>query len=209
MMRRILLGTLLLLLPSAAALHAQDSAAVKPKNPHRSGLWAEFGGGPARIRIGCGGCDTVTTAAGGGGYQRVGGTISRKVLMGIESYTFTDNTFGFTEGDTSIVAENETVAVIAMWYPWRTHFFLKGGVGLAQGRFTVTDTTDQPTVANGAGVGITFGLGFDVPLSRKFAITANVGSFITAIGDLSIPPALFIDDVIPTTYLISVGITFR
>lgn len=181
----------------------------RTRNPHRSGLWGEFGGGPARIRIGCGGCDTTTTAAGGGGYLRIGGTISRKVLLGIESYTFTDNTFGFSEEDTTIVAQNETVAAIVMWYPWRAHFFLKGGVGVAQGRFTVQDSTGTPTVADGTGVGITFGLGFDMPISRKFAITANIGSYITAIGDIQIPPALTIDDVIPTTYLISIGLTFR
>ena len=193
-----------------AVLHAQadTTRSGKPKNPHRSGLWGELGAGPARIRIGCGGCDTVTTEAGGASFLRIGGTISRKVLMGVETYTFTDNSFGFSESDSTTVAENETISAIVLWYPYRSHFFIKGGVGVAHGRFTVDPNGAAPQVADGTGVGINFGLGLDVPLSRKFALTANVGSYITAIGDLQLP-GLTIDDVIPTTYLLSLSLTFR
>ena len=133
---------------------------------------------------------------------------SRKVLMGVEFYSFIDEGFGFSETDSSVVAENEIVAATVLWYPWRSHFFIKGGVGVAQGRFTVADSTGAPFVAQGTGVGITFGLGLDVPISRKLAFTANIGSYITGIGDLQLP-GLVIDDVIPTTYLISIGLTFR
>ena len=201
--RRLLACAVVLAIPGTAVAQAP-----KPKNPHRSGLWGEFGAGPARIRVGCGGCTDVTTAAGSAGYVRIGWTISRKVLMGVESYGFTDDTFGFTEGDTSVVAESETLAAVVLWYPWRRHFYIKGGVGAAEGRFTVQPATGPPVIAGGHGVGLTFGLGYDVHVWRSLALTANAAAFITAIGDIVLPTQR-IEDVIPTTYLISLGLTFR
>jgi hypothetical protein len=72
----------------------------------------------------------------------------------------------------------------------------------------VEPTGEEPAIADGVGVGLTFGLGIDLPISRKFAITANASTFFTAIGDITLPNRT-VDDVIPTTYMLSVGITLR
>ncbi len=63
-------------------------------------------------------------------------------------------------------------------------------------------------IAEGVGVGLTFGLGWDFAISRKFAITANAAAFITAIGDLVLPSGT-VDDVIATMYVVSIGFTVR
>ena len=183
-----------------------DGAAAQ--RPHRTGLWFELGSGPAAVRVACAGCADVTTSGGSGAHLRLGGVVSDRVLLGVETFGFTDETFGFTAGDTAFVAETGTVAAVVLWFPWRSGAFLKGGVGIADGRFTTTPTPDSSVVVEGVGVGLTFGLGWDVAISRKFAITANAGAFITAIGDLVLPGGT-VDDVIATMYVLAIGFTVR
>lgn len=197
--------------PAAAAVALlvtalADGAAAQ--RPHRTGLWFELGGGPAAIRVACAGCVEVDFQSGSGGYLRLGGVVSDRVLLGVETFGFTDEAFGFTAGDTSFVADGGTVAAVVLWFPWRSGAFVKGGVGVADGTFTTTPATGSPVIAEGTGVGLTFGLGWDVAISRKFAITANAAAFITAIGDLVLPGGT-VDDVIATMYVVSIGFTVR
>ncbi|MGH7672154.1 MAG: hypothetical protein ACREMC_04585 [Gemmatimonadales bacterium] len=55
---------------------------------------------------------------------------------------------------------------------------------------------------------MTFGAGFDWPISRKFALTANLEALITAIGDLVLPGEL-VDNVVASMYHAALGITIR
>jgi hypothetical protein len=168
----------------------------------------ELGSGPGAVRIGCGGCSNVTLAGGTTGMLRLGGVLSSKVLLGVEAFGFTDERFGLAANDTSVTADNSSLGAVVLWYPWRGGVFLKGGVGVAGGQFTVKADTGQGAVNEGTGVGLTFGFGFDLPVSRRFAITANAAAFITAIGDVEVHGVL-VDDVIPTMYQLSVGLTLR
>lgn len=195
------------------ALAALALAAIMPRvgsaqRPHRSGLWIELGSGPAAVRVACGGCSHVTVAGGSGGQLRIGGVLSDRVLIGVEAFGFTDEAFVFNGGDASVVAETGMLAAVVLWFPWRSGAFLKGGVGLADGTFTATPTGGSALVTEGLGVGLTFGLGYDLPVSRKFAVTANAAAFITAIGDIVLPAGL-VDDVIATMYVFTIGVTVR
>lgn len=188
-------------LGAPAALEAQ-------KNPHRQGLWGEIGNGPTRFRIGCSSCSGVTTSGGHGSILRIGGTLSHKVLLGVETFGFLDKAFGFDPDDTTLVAEHGSLMGVVLWYPWRAHFYVRGGAGLSAGDFTVASDSGPPVIASGAGVGLSFGLGFDVPISRKFALSAQLGAYITAIGDIVLPTRT-VDDVIPTMYTMQFGLIFR
>jgi hypothetical protein len=97
---------------------------------------------------------------------------------------------------------------VVLWFPWRSGFFVKGGVGVAEGDFTVTASPGQLVTASGEGVGLTFGLGFDLPISRKIALTANAGAVVAAIGDVVLPGTR-VDDVIAMIYHVGLGITIR
>ncbi|HEX9705055.1 MAG TPA: hypothetical protein VGA20_07400 [Gemmatimonadales bacterium] len=174
---------------------------------HRTGLWGELGAGAAHSRVTCSTCTDVVRSSGSGGYIRIGGVLSDRVLLGVESAGFLDEAFGFTADDTSIVAEMETITVVVLWFPWRSGVFLKGGTGVAQGRFTVPSGSAADT-SKGTGIGMTLGLGLDWRVSRKFAVTANAAAFITGIGDV-ILPAGRVDDVIATTYHATIGVTIR
>ena len=73
-----------------------DGAAAQ--RPHRTGLWFELGGGPAAVRVACAGCADVSFEGGSGGYLRLGGVLSDRVLLGVEAFGFDDEAFGFIEG---------------------------------------------------------------------------------------------------------------
>ena len=181
---------------------------VAAQRPHRSGLWFEAGWGPSSIRVACTGCEDVTRAAGSGASFRLGGTISDKVLIGVEVFSFLDESFGIGEDDESLIAEHSNVGGVVLWWPWKGGFFLKGGVGVANGRFTVDPETEAEQVISGTGVGLTFGVGLDLPVTRWLAFTFNGAAYVTAIGDLVLPNAR-VDDVIPSMYALTLGFTIR
>jgi hypothetical protein len=194
---------------AAAALFAIILArGAAAQRPHRSGLWFELGGGPAAVRVACTGCAEVTVVGGSGGHLRLGGVLSDRVLLGAETFGFTDESFALSARDSTVVAETGTVAAVVLWFPWRSGAFLKGGVGIAEGTFSATPEPGAPVITEGIGVGLTFGLGYDLPLSRTFAITANAAAFIAAIGDIVLPAGV-VDDVIATMYVVTIGLTVR
>jgi hypothetical protein len=190
------------------AAGAVGSLAAQSGRPHRSGLWGELGGGPASLRMGCASCDDVVTAGGSGGHIRIGGVISDHVLLGWESAGFSDESFGFAPDDPATIAEMESTGLVVMWFPGRRGLFLKGGVSVAQGRFLIPTAAAQVDSVRGTGVGVSFGVGWDVSLSRKFAITVSSAAYVTAIGDLLLPSGR-VDDVIGTMYHLSLAFTFR
>jgi hypothetical protein len=204
MTRTVCLVTVALL--CGAAAYAQ-----KPPDRHRRGLWGELGSGPGYVRVGCSECEDVIGATGATSYLRVGGVISKNVVIGFEVFSLLDQAFGFAPGDSNVVAETGTAAIVLLWYPGRRGLFFKGGVGAAFGQFTVPSDSAgvarADTSSNG-GIGLTFGLGWDLPISRKFAITANAAAFVTAMGDVVLPGRR-VDDVIATIYQASIGFTIR
>ena len=184
------------------------SAQKKPPRPHRSGLWGEVASGPGSVRVACSGCTNVVTARGPTSILRIGGTVSDHVLIGVEIFTHLDRAFGFVPKDTSATAETGTIAAVVLWYPGRHGLFFKGGVGPAFGQFSLPSSPTTADTSRGGGVGLTFGVGWDWSISRKFAITANVSSYVTAVGDIVLPGRR-VDDVIASMYSGAIGFTFR
>jgi len=203
-------ATIALLLACLAATPAwgQDQQEGVVKRGHRTRMWGELGSGLGAVRVGCGGCNDVQFSGGPSGWIAVGGTLSDHILLGVEAFGFSDETFGFTEGDTSLVASNATLAMTVYWYPGSSAFFLKGGAGLAAGTFAVMPDTGALIETDGVGVGLTFGFGYDIPISRKFAFTLIANLYLTAIGDIKIQNN-FVDDVIAEVYQVALGFTFR
>lgn len=147
------------------------------------------------------------TAGGLTSYVRIGGTVSDRVVIGFELFSLLDQGFGFSPGDTTSTAETATAAVVVLWFPSRRGFFFKGGAGIASGQFTIPGTAGADT-SHGEGIGLTFGFGWDFPVSRKFAITTNFAAYVTAVGDV-ILPGQRVDDVIATMYQAGISFTFR
>ena len=197
--------------PSPTPAPPPPPAASPSPDRHRRGLWGEFGGGPGYVRIACSDCEDVIGTTGATSYFRIGGVISRNVVIGFEIFSLLDEAFGFEASDTNMVAETGTAAIVLLWYPGRHGLFFKGGVGAAFGQFSIPGDSAGAVPADtssGGGIGLTFGLGWDLPISRKFAITANAAAFVTAVGDVVLPGRR-VDDMIGTIYQASIGFTIR
>jgi len=204
-------GPLLALALAVATSSAVEAQQQREPQRFRTGLWAEFGFGTGIVRVSCATCEKVHSEQGASSNFRIGGSLSHNVLLAFDNFSMIDETFGM--GEEEIIAETTTAGMSVFWFPGRSGFFLKGGVGIAQGEFTVNasevEATDaEPIVVTGSGFGLTFGLGYDIPLSRKISLSFNVGALVTAIGDIVLPSGR-IDDVIPSSYQLTVGIVFR
>jgi len=191
----------------ACVLLTVPASAQRPPRPHRGGLWGEFGFGAGLVRVACSTCAEAVSANGATSYFRIGGTVSDHVLIGFEVFSQLDRGFAFSPQDSTTSAETSTLTLIIVWFPGRHGLFFKGGVGAAV-RLSLPTGASQADTSTGAGMGLTFGAGWDLAISRKFAITANVAAYVTAVGDVVLPGRR-VDDVIATMYQGSIGFSFR
>lgn len=194
----------------AGAAEAQEQLPVPAPapRPYRRHFWLETGGGTGTTRIACSSCQDLTVTYGASSYLRMGGSLSGRVLLGFEAFTLLDKRILSRSAGTAATTDNESIGPIVMWYPWKGGVFVKGGVGIAYGAFTVRPTAVDSVVTEGFGSGVTFGIGFDMPIRTWLSITANVGSYFTAIGDITVAGTVF-EDVIATMYNANFAITFR
>lgn len=182
---------------------------ITAPRPYRRHFWLETGGGTGTTRIACSTCPDLTIMYGESSYLRMGGSLSDRILLGVETFTLLDKrVLHPNSGDTSAVIENESIAPIVMWYPWKGGVFVKGGVGLAHGAFTVRRSSVDSVVTEGWGSGLTFGAGFDMPIRKWLSITANIGIYYTALGDVTVQGTSF-EDLIATMYNANFAITIR
>lgn len=189
-------------------LAAGGLAAQRSSRPHRGGLWGEFGIGPGQVRVACAGCTNVVSSNGPTSYLRIGGTASDHVLIGFEAFSHLDKAFQFSLDVSTSTAETATAMVVILWYPGRRGLFFKGGMGIAAGQYSIPTSPTQADTSTGAGIGMSFGTGWDWSISRKFAVTANFAAYVTAVGDIVVSGRR-VDDVIATMYQGSIGFTFR
>ena len=87
-------------------------------------------------------------------------------------------------------------------------FFLRGGSGIVNGRVARADTSSNLATVSGTGVGFTVGMGYDVPIGRRLALTVQAATHVDALGDLALPGITF-DDSIAYVSRISVALTLR
>jgi hypothetical protein len=151
---------------SVSPLAAQQKGPANP-NP-REGFWIGLGLGAGSAGADCPSCSTQTFT-GLSGYFKLGGTVSRNVLIGAEtnglvhSESGTDESMGFLSG-------------VLVWYPSRTGaFFLKVGIGALRYTATGGGNTLDATAASGS-----FGLGYDFRVRPNFSITPFLNSLATS-----------------------------
>jgi hypothetical protein len=191
--------TCVLLLVGAGSAAAQEGV--------RSGLWLEAAIGTATVRNSCGRCDAVTAAYGGTDYLRLGHSISPRVLLGIEVFSLGASDLVLGPGAMPVEGVNRSIAPVVIWYVGESGFFLKGGAGIARGTFTVPTATPTAPIRR-TGSALTFGVGFDIPIARWLALTANLGTNVMSVGDVDVNGTV-VDDIIATIYEVGVGVTLR
>ena len=150
-MRKVLVT---LLLGVAVLAHTPAASAQHPQT--RSGLWGNVGLGIGSY--GCDGCDG--RESGGAGTFALGGTLSKKVLLGAGVNVWTKNVNGadLTAG---------TVTAMIRFYPSATGgFFLLGGLGYGSLQISSGGTT-----LSESGSGAVLGLGVDLRVGKQISLT--------------------------------------
>lgn len=197
--RLVLLATLLL----------AATAPIAAQQPYRHRFWMEMGVGTGTIRLGCATCTEPVSAYGESSYLRVGGSLSPRVVWGLELFSLLDPAFGLTASDSTVGLESVSISPVVLWYPWQGGLFVKAGVGVAHGEVLGTDSAGTTTtLTSGTGSGLTFGIGFDTPIFSWISITANLGIYFGALGDVTIQGAPF-DDAVTSMYNANFAITIR
>jgi outer membrane protein with beta-barrel domain len=159
---RALASALVVGLISVSAVSVTAQAQDQPGYT-RKGFWFTVGGGYGSAGIGCNGCGDLHRESGVSGFIGLGGTINPHLQLGFES-----NGWSKSEGGETVTLGTGTLT--AHWYPSATGgFFAKGGVGLGFQEVSFSGASDSRT-----GFGVSGGVGIDVPVSGKVAITPTV-----------------------------------
>lgn len=195
-----LLAVVILLLATAQAVAAQGEL--------RRGFWLEGSTGTGTVRNTCAGCPGITVGYGSSNHVRIGGSINRRVLVGLEVFALRSSKITLASGAPPVDAENISVAPIVIGYVGHSGFFLKGGAGLTRGNFTVRPESGEPVTTRRTGSGLTFGVGLDIKLLQWLAMTVSLDTYVAAVGDVYVDEVL-VDDIIATVYEAGIGLTLR
>jgi hypothetical protein len=174
----------------------------------RQGLWLEGTVGTGTVRNTCAGCPGVTVGFGSAYNVRVGGSLTQRVLVGLELLSLRSPDFTLASEAPPVDARNLTISPIVLWYVGSSGFFLKAGAGLARGSYEPGPSVGAMAVTDRIGSGLTFGVGFDIRVLSGLALSAHLGTHVAAIGDVQVGSTL-VDDVITTIYEASMGVVIR
>lgn len=191
---------LALALPLGAALTGPAAAQERIRN----GFWADAGAGYGWLSLRCANCSNAGTVNGGTVTLTLGRSLSRRVVLGLEGQVW----FGLEGGPREHV---RSLTVVVQWYPFHgEHFFVRGGTGIVQGPVLAGASGAPSELVKGTGVGLTVGVGYDVPLNEHLAIAVQLASHVAALGDLDLPGVPQpLDDTIAYVTRIAVALVIR
>lgn len=165
--------SLTVLCAGALAAQKKPDPAATP-NP-RQGFWIGFGLGAGSAGADCTNCDNSRTT-GFSGYLRLGGTLSRHLLLGGETNGWVHSESG---GDESMGFGN----VVLLWYPSATGaFYLKFGLG------GMSYTANIPVIGKitATAPSGSFGLGYEFRVRRNMSLNLFLNSLATSAAKFKI-----------------------
>jgi hypothetical protein len=158
----------------------QDPPASAARTSHpRRGFW--FSGGLGYGSLGCEDCGSREGGLSGG--LQLGGSVSRKVLLG-------GGTTGWTRSEGGVTLTTGTVVALIHFYPSATGgFFLLGGLGVGSIHLEVDGFgSDTET-----GAGALVGLGYDIRVGENVSLTpfwngfaASTSNYDANVGQLGL-----------------------
>jgi hypothetical protein len=129
----------------------------------------------------------------------VGGAPARNVLLGLQGQIWFQ----------SMGQRVHSLIAIVQWYPWaNAGFFTRAGTGITWGPVSPAAQGAQPAAARSTGVAMDFGAGYDLPVSRHFALVVQAAWQVAALGDLTVAGDTA-NDAIAYVTRIGVALVFR
>jgi hypothetical protein len=164
-----------------AAILGSASPATAGHPQERRGFWIGFGVGYGSADATCDGCEGDGGSNREGsvtGFVKLGGTLSQRVLLGVETNLWVKSEAGLTLTLSSFTG---TVS----FYPHASSgFFVKGGVGLSHVNTEFNDASSTVSLGK-TGWGVLAGLGYDLRVGRNVSLTPCFNYFYGRPGDLS------------------------
>ena len=172
----------------------------------RQGFWFGIGGGYGWAGVSCDDCDDSDREGSGVGYLKGGWTLNRRVLLGVEVGLWTKSD---TSESFELAMNLYHVSGTITFYPQADNgFFLKGGAGVAFVDVDVSGSGSSMTVDLGQGPGFLVGVGFDIPVARRVAVTPAVNYWYGRPGDLKVMGETFAGSWRQNVIDLTIGITF-
>ena len=153
---------------------ASNAAQAQSKPNERKGFWVGFGLGGGSFGIECDIC-TDDRVNGGTGYVRLGGTLSRHLLLGVEVNAWVNPSDAVDEsiGNGSVVL---------LWYPSATGaLYLKFGLGGMT--YSGDDGVDVLTATAPT---FSIGLGYEFRVGRNISLVPYMNTFGSSEVDVEI-----------------------
>jgi len=184
--------------PLVAPRVAPAQRAAPRAAPRAESFWLSAGIGPTWLRVSCEICRS-DRGTGMSGYVAIGGSGGRGLLVGAEAT-------GRFKREGSV---RETVwgfGVVARWFPNpRRRLYWKLGAGAQLYRIE-----DGQDVLTATPFGVQLGIGWELPLSRRFRWTPSATVHIASVGGgLKLNGASSIHDVALTMVQLGLGVTRR
>src|SRR5262245_9423837 len=190
-------------LPFALATVVLVSAAPARAAQVREGFWLGFGGGYGSASVDCDdGCNGDDREGSISGFVKLGGTINRHVLLGVEAN-------GWTKEESGVRVTLANVSGTVTLYPGaHSGFFLKAGAGLAYVDTSARQGSLDVSVSQ-TGFGLVTGLGWDLRLGGNISLTPCVNFNYGWPGDISLDRVVVIQGFRYNVVEFALGLTFH
>ena len=187
------------LITIVVALLALTGTSTAQAQQDRNGFWIGFGFGYGSAQLSCDGCTNSSRQGGAALFLKMGGTLSRHLLLGgeLNGWGRADNGGGLALGNTSAAL---------YYYPAAgSGFFIKGGLGFS----SYVSLDSEGTTADGSGWGGVAGLGYDLRVGRNVSLTPVANFHFGEIGDITSNGTTVMTGAHQEVFDIGLGITWH
>ena len=154
---------------AVALLALLGATAARAHHPQTGqGFWIGFGFGVGSLRMSCDSCSSTDRQSSVSGFLKAGGTISERLLVGVE-------TNGWAKSINGGTVTMGSVLLATYYYPTpASGFFLRGGVGLARYKEAGSNSS--------SGLGFNLGLGYDLRVGPGYSLTPVANFSFGSVG---------------------------
>jgi Outer membrane protein beta-barrel domain len=168
----------------------------------RDGFWFGFGAGYGSARVDCDTCDDDNREGSLVGFVKLGGTLSRRLLLGAEVNAWTDS-----QDDARVTLGNLS-ATLTIYPGARSGFFFKVGAGLSYVDTNVRQGSLDVSVSE-TGFGFVTGVGWDLRIGDNLSLTPCVNFNYGWPGDIVLDRVVVLPGFRQGVVDFALGLTFH